>query len=161
MTVVDSIRRLIVPVHPEGYPFIAVFAAAALVLGWLWSPLGWIGAILTAWCAYFFRDPKRTVPEGEGLVVSPADGRVSMIAAVVPPAELGLSDEPLTRISIFMNVFDCHVNRAPVTGRIAHIAYRPGLFLNVELDRASRSGRASASASSASARAWTSICRKA
>jgi len=110
---------------------------AAVLLAWVWSPLGWIGAILTAWCAYFFRDPKRTVPEGEGLVVSPADGRVSMIAAVIPPAELGLSNEPLTRISIFMNVFDCHVNRAPVTGRIDNIAYRPGLFLNAELDKAS------------------------
>ena len=137
MTIVSSIRQGLAPIHPEGYKFIAAFAAAAILLGWLWSPLGWVGAILTAWCAYFFRDPKRTVPEGEGLVVSPADGRVSMIAAVVPPAELGLSTEPLTRISIFMNVFDCHVNRAPVTGRIENIAYRPGLFLNAELDKAS------------------------
>lgn len=137
MTIVSSIRQGLAPIHREGWKFIAAFAIAAVLLAWLWSPLGWVGAILTAWCAYFFRDPKRTVPEGEGLVVSPADGRVSMIAAVVPPAELGLSDEPLTRISIFMNVFDCHVNRAPVTGRIDHIAYRPGLFLNAELDKAS------------------------
>lgn len=137
MTIVSSIRQGLAPIHPEGWKFIAAFALAAILMAWLWSPLGWVGAILTAWCAYFFRDPKRTVPEGEGLVVSPADGRVSMIAAVVPPAELGLSHEPLTRISIFMNVFDCHVNRAPVTGRIDHIAYRPGLFLNAELDKAS------------------------
>ncbi len=137
MTIVSSIRQGLAPIHPEGWKFIAAFAVAAVLLAWVWSPLGWIGAILTAWCAYFFRDPKRTVPEGEGLVVSPADGRVSMIAAVIPPAELGLSNEPLTRISIFMNVFDCHVNRAPVTGRIDNIAYRPGLFLNAELDKAS------------------------
>ncbi len=137
MTIVSSIRQGLAPIHREGWKFIAAFAVAALLLSWVWSPLGWVGAILTAWCAYFFRDPKRTVPEGEGLVVSPADGRVSMIAAVIPPAELGLSNEPLTRISIFMNVFDCHVNRAPVTGRIDNIAYRPGLFLNAELDKAS------------------------
>lgn len=137
MTIVSSIRQGLAPIHREGWKFIAAFAVAALLLSWVWSPFGWVGAILTAWCAYFFRDPKRTVPEGEGLVVSPADGRVSMIAAVIPPAELGLSNEPLTRISIFMNVFDCHVNRAPVTGRIDNIAYRPGLFLNAELDKAS------------------------
>lgn len=137
MTIVSSIRQGLAPIHREGWKFIAAFAVAAVLMAWLWAPLGWIGAILTAWCAYFFRDPKRTVPEGEGLVISPADGRISMIAAVVPPVELGLSDLPLTRISIFMNVFDCHVNRAPVAGRIDHIAYRPGLFLNAELDKAS------------------------
>ena len=137
MTVVDSIRRLIVPIHPEGYPFIAAFAAAAVVLGWLWSPLGWVGAILTVWCVFFFRDPVRTVPQREGLVISPADGRVSMIIDCVPPPELELSDTPLTRVSIFMNVFDCHVNRAPVAGTVSKMAYRPGLFLNAELDKAS------------------------
>ena len=137
MTVVDSIRRLIVPVHPEGYPFIAVFAAAALVLGWLWSPLGWIGGLLTVWCIFFFRDPVRTVPQRDGLVISPADGRVSMILECVPPPELELSDTPLTRISIFMNVFDCHVNRAPIPGTVSKVAYRPGLFLNAELAKAS------------------------
>jgi phosphatidylserine decarboxylase len=137
MTVVDSIRRLIVPIHPEGYPFIAVFAAAAIVLGWLWSPLGWVGGILTVWCIFFFRDPVRTVPQREGLVISPADGRVSMIIPCVPPPELELSETPLTRVSIFMNVFDCHVNRAPVAGSVSKVAYRPGLFLNAELAKAS------------------------
>jgi phosphatidylserine decarboxylase len=137
MSIIASIRQQIVPIHKEGWPFIAGFAAAALVLGWLWSPLGWIGWILTAWCAYFFRDPVRLVPLREGLVVSPADGRVSDIVRCVPPPELDLSDTPLTRVSIFMNVFDCHVNRLPVSGRIVKMVYRPGLFLNAELAKAS------------------------
>jgi phosphatidylserine decarboxylase len=137
MSIIDSIRKQLVPIHREGWPFIAIFAVIANLLAWIWGPLGWVGAILTAWCAYFFRDPVRTVPVGEGLVISPADGRVSMIAPAVPPSELGLSNEPMTRISIFMNVFNCHVNRVPVAGRIEAIAYRPGLFLNAELDKAS------------------------
>jgi phosphatidylserine decarboxylase len=137
MSILQSIRKQFVPIHREGWPFVGGFAAAALVLGYIADPLGWIGWILTAWCAYFFRDPPRTVPVREGLVISPADGRVSSIIACVPPAELGLSDTPLTRVSIFMNVFDCHVNRAPVAGRITSVAYRPGLFLNAELHKAS------------------------
>lgn len=137
MSILDSIKKQVVPIHREGWPFVAIFAVVANLLAWIWSPLGWIGAILTVWCAYFFRDPVRTVPVGEGLVVSPADGRVSMIVDAVPPPELGLSDRPMTRISIFMNVFNCHVNRVPVSGTIDVIAYRPGLFLNAELDKAS------------------------
>ncbi|PSC02746.1 phosphatidylserine decarboxylase family protein [Alsobacter soli] len=137
MSIVKSIRRQATPIHREGWPFIAIFAVAALILGWIWGPLGWIGWILTAWCAYFFRDPPRTVPVREGLVISPADGRISQIIACVPPPELGLSDTPLTRISVFMNVFDCHVNRMPVSGRIVKMVYRPGLFLNAELHKAS------------------------
>ncbi len=136
-TIVQSIRKQFVPIHREGWPFIALFALFALFLGWIAQPLGWIGWILTAWCAYFFRDPPRTVPVREGLVISPADGRVSSIVSCVPPAELGLSDTPLTRVSIFMNVFDCHVNRAPVAGKVTAVAYRPGLFLNAELHKAS------------------------
>jgi phosphatidylserine decarboxylase len=124
-------------VHKEGYRFVAIFFVVSLVLGFLWEPLMWIGFVLTAWCAYFFRDPPRTVPVREGLVVSPADGVVSQIVSCVPPAELELSDTPLVRISVFMNVFDCHVNRAPVSGRIARMVYRPGLFLNAELHKAS------------------------
>ena len=96
-----------------------------------------IGTILTVWCALFFRDPVRVTPVREGIVVSPADGRVSMIAQVLPPAELGLGDRPLLRISVFMSVFNCHVNRSPVAGRIDRIAYRPGAFINAELDKAS------------------------
>jgi phosphatidylserine decarboxylase len=137
MSILDSVRKQLVPIHREGWPFIAIFAVVANLLAWIWSPLGWIGGILTVWCIYFFRDPVRTVPVGEGLVISPADGRVSMIVEAVPPPELGLSDEPMTRISIFMNVFNCHVNRVPVSGTIETIAYRPGLFLNAELDKAS------------------------
>ena len=137
MSIVNSIRAQVPPIHPEGYPFIGGFALASIVLFWIWTPLGWIGTALTVWCALFFRDPVRVTPTREGLVVSPADGRVSMIAHVVPPAELGLGDKPLPRVSIFMSVFNCHVNRAPVAGRIDRIAYRPGKFLNAELDKAS------------------------
>src|SRR5215471_11928462 len=118
MSVVNSIRAQIPPIHPEGYPFIGGFALASLILFWIWTPLGWIGCGLTVWCALFFRDPVRVTPTREGLVVSPADGRVSMVVQAVPPAELGLGYKPLPRISIFMSVFNCHVNRSPVAGRI-------------------------------------------
>ncbi len=137
MSIIDSIRKQVTPVHPEGYIFIASFAAAALILGSFFSPLGWIGAIATVWCVYFFRDPVRQTPLDEALVVSPADGVVSSIGFYIPPPELGLGVEPLQRISVFMSVFDCHVNRAPVAGRIVKIAYKPGLFLNADLDKAS------------------------
>lgn len=137
MSLVDSVRKVIVPIHKEGYVFIAIGLAATLVLGHLWTPFGWLGAILTLWVCYFFRDPIRVTPQREGLVISPADGRVSQIASALPPPELNLPPEPMTRVSIFMNVFDCHVNRAPVPGRIVKMAYTPGLFLNAELDKAS------------------------
>jgi phosphatidylserine decarboxylase len=137
MSIANSIRAQIPPIHPEGYPFIGGFALVSLILFWLWTPLGWIGTVLTVWCALFFRDPVRVTPVREGLVVAPADGRVSMIALVLPPAELGLGDKPLPRVSIFMSVFDCHVNRAPVSGRIERIVYTPGKFLNADLDKAS------------------------
>ena len=137
MSMIDSIRKQIVPIHPEGYVFIAGFAIAALALDWLWRPLGWIGFILTLWCAYFFRDPPRVTPVSDGLVVSPADGVVCSIGSFAPPPELGLGTDPMQRVCVFMSVFDCHVNRAPVTGRIAKIAYKPGLFVNADLDKAS------------------------
>jgi phosphatidylserine decarboxylase len=137
MSILDSIQRQIPPIHKEGYPFIGIFALVSLFLFWLWSPLGWIGTVITVWCALFFRDPVRVTPVREGLVISPADGRVSMITMALPPAELGLGDRPLPRVSIFMSVFNCHVNRAPIAGRIDRIAYRPGLFINAELDKAS------------------------
>ena len=137
MSIGNSIRAQIPPIHPEGYPFIGGFALASLILFWIWSPLGWIGTVLTVWCALFFRDPVRVTPVREGIVVAPADGRVSMITQVLPPAELGLGDRPLPRVSIFMSVFNCHVNRSPVAGRIDRIAYRPGTFINAELDKAS------------------------
>ena len=137
MSVFDSVRRQLTPVHPEGYVFIAAFFVASLALAWLWSPLGWIGAIATAWCAYFFRDPSRVTPLREGLVVSPADGIVSFSGYAAPPPELGLGARPLQRVSVFMSVFDCHVNRAPVAGRVIRVAYKPGLFLSADLDKAS------------------------
>ncbi|MGY9046946.1 phosphatidylserine decarboxylase [Puniceibacterium antarcticum] len=125
------------PMHPEGRRFVAIFAAISLVLFLIWDPLGWVGLGLTVWCYYFFRDPQRTTPTRAGLIISPADGVISLIEPAVPPAELGMSDAPLTRVSVFMNVFNCHVNRAPIGGRISAIAYRPGKFLNASLDKAS------------------------
>jgi phosphatidylserine decarboxylase len=125
------------PMHPEGIKFVAIFAAITVGLFLLSSFLGWIGVGLTVWCYYFFRDPDRVTPAREGLVISPADGIVQMIEPAVAPAELGLGAAPLTRVSVFMNVFNCHVNRAPVPGRVETIAYRPGKFLNASLDKAS------------------------
>src|SRR5882762_1834242 len=114
MSIYDSIRSQMVPITPEGYPFIGAFALVSLVLFWLWSPLGWIGTVLTLWCVYFFRDPPRVTPVREGLVVSPADGLVVSVGPVAPPVELDMGTEPMTRIGIFLNVFDVHINRAPM-----------------------------------------------
>lgn len=137
MSVMKSIRDNVAPIHPEGYIFLAGFVLATLFLGWLFAPLFWIGLIATAWCAYFFRDPMRVTPLRADLIVAPADGRVCYAAPAVPPPDLGLGSSPLPRVSIFMSVFDCHVNRAPVEGRVARIAYRPGAFVNADLDKAS------------------------
>ena len=133
-----SITSVLVPIHPEGRKFVAAFAGVTLLL-FLFLPdfFGWIGVVLTLWCAYFFRDPERTTPVREGLVIAPADGRVSDIREMTPPPELDLDDTPRIRVSIFMNVFDVHVNRAPVDGRIVGLTYIPGKFLNAELDKAS------------------------
>ena len=125
------------PMHPEGRRFVAIFAAITIVLFLVSTFLGWIGVGLTVWCYYFFRDPKRVTPVQDGLIISPADGVVSLIEKAVPPAELGMSDQALTRVSVFMSVFNCHVNRAPIGGKIVLIAYRPGKFFNASLDKAS------------------------
>ena len=125
------------PMHPEGIRFVGIFAVITVVLFLIWQPLGWIGAGLTIWCYYFFRDPKRWVPQGDTLVLSPADGIVSLIEPAVPPIELGLGVQALTRVSVFMSVFNCHVNRMPVGGQITAIAYRPGKFFNASMDKAS------------------------
>jgi len=125
------------PMHREGIRFVAIFAALTVLLFLVSEILGWIGVLLTVWCYYFFRDPKRTTPTRDGLIVSPADGVVSLIEAAVPPPELGMSSDALTRVSVFMNVFNCHVNRAPVGGEVKSIAYRPGKFFNASLDKAS------------------------
>ncbi len=132
-----SIRDAIPTVHREGWPFIAITLLVGAALGFLFEPAFWILAALAVWMVFFFRDPVRTVPVGEGLVVSPADGRVEPIVATAPPVELGLGSEPLTRISVFMNVFDCHINRAPIGGVVRRIAYTPGKFVNADLDKAS------------------------
>jgi phosphatidylserine decarboxylase len=137
MSIAASIRNAIPPVHREGWKFVAIFFVASVILGWLWDPLFWIGLGLTVWCALFFRDPERVTPQTPSLVISPADGRVSQVGPATPPAELGLGDAPMTRICVFMNVFDVHINRAPVAGRVTKTAYRPGKFLNAELDKAS------------------------
>ena len=137
MSIVKSLRGQLAPIHPEGYKFVLGFAVAALILWWLWAPLGWLGLIATLWCAYFFRDPARVTPVRSDLVIAPADGVVSFAGFAAPPPELGLGMAPLQRVSIFMSVFDCHVNRAPVAGRVIRVAYKPGLFLNADLDKAS------------------------
>jgi phosphatidylserine decarboxylase len=136
-SLLDTITDFIAPVHREGMPFVAIGALVTLVLFYLWPPLGWVAALLTAYVAYFFRDPDRVTPLREGLVVAPADGKVSAIDTVKPPGELGLGNEPRIRVSIFLSVFDVHVNRAPVPGRIVSSVYFPGAFFNAALDKAS------------------------
>ena len=126
------------PMHPEGRKFVAIFAAISWVLFMIWNPLGWIGVGLTVWCYYFFRDPERVTPTRPDLIISPADGVVSLIEPAVPPEELGLGDAPLTRVSVFMSVFNCHVNRSPVAGEVTAVSYRPGTFVNASLDKASK-----------------------
>jgi phosphatidylserine decarboxylase len=125
------------PIHTDGWKFVALFALATILLFILVPPLGWVALVLTVWCAYFFRDPWRVTPLRAGLMVSPADGRVLSIAAAVPPAELDLGSATMTRISIFLNIFDVHVNRIPVGGRITKLSYRKGKFVNASLDKAS------------------------
>jgi phosphatidylserine decarboxylase len=139
MSVLDSIRSQLAPVHREGFPFIGIFALVTLLAFWVWPPLGWLGLVATIWCAYFFRDPARVTPLREGIVVAPADGRVSRVIDAVPPKELGLGERPLPRVSIFMSVFDCHVNRSPLAGKIERIIYHAGAFVSADLDKASES----------------------
>lgn len=133
----NMLKIVAVPMHPEGRKFVGAFAAVTAVLFLIWAPLGWLGTGATIWCYYFFRDPVRVIPQAEGLVMSPADGIVSLIEDVVPEPDLGLGDAPLTRVSVFMNVFNCHVNRAPIAGTVSHIVYHHGKFLNASLDKAS------------------------
>jgi phosphatidylserine decarboxylase len=127
----------LVPIHRAGWPFVAGFFALAVILGVVWEPLFWLGVLATAWCIYFFRDPPRATPTRAGLVVSPADGRVQMITKATAPSELDLGEAPLTRISIFLNVFDVHINRVPVDGTVTGLHYHSGAFLNAALDKAS------------------------
>ncbi|OUR76748.1 phosphatidylserine decarboxylase [Alphaproteobacteria bacterium 46_93_T64] len=133
----DTLKSVLVPINKEGYRFIAIFAVVTLLLFMASTFLGWIGVVLTLWCVYFFRDPDRHVPTSEGLIVSPADGVVQVIERSVPPEELGLGNDPLLRISVFLNVFNVHVNRVPLAGTVIKQVYRPGKFLNAALDKAS------------------------
>ncbi|AIK96034.1 phosphatidylserine decarboxylase [Candidatus Odyssella acanthamoebae] len=125
------------PIHKDGMKFVLIFAAISILLYSFSHPLGVIGFILTAWCIYFFRIPKRVTPIRDGLIVSPADGIVSLIADVVPPKEYDIGTDPLTRVSIFLNVFDVHIQRTPIAGTVEKIIYHPGKFLNASLDKAS------------------------
>ena len=131
------LRQTLAPIHPDGWKFIAVAALASLSLFLLWSPAGWLGLIVTLWMAYFFRDPWRVTPARPGVIVSPADGIVAAIRPAPPPPELDMGVEPVTRISIFLNLFDVHVARTPVGGRVAALRYTKGLFVNASLDKAS------------------------
>ena len=144
MSVINSIRSQLSPIHPQGYPFIGAFAVVSVILLWLWQPLGWIAIVATLWCVYFFRDPARVTLAREGLVVAPADGRISRISRVAAPPELGFGDETFLRMSIFMSVFDCHINRSPVAGRIERIVYRAGAFISADLDKASETNERNA-----------------
>jgi phosphatidylserine decarboxylase len=131
------LNGILVPVAREGWPFIGVFAGVSVLLFMVAEPLGYVGAILTLWCVYFFRNPDRVTPSREGLVITPADGVVQLIVDKAPPKQLEMGDTPVTRISVFMNVFDCHVNRIPCDGRIGKLSYIPGRFVNAALDKAS------------------------
>lgn len=133
----DSIIGALHPIHPDGYKFIALSAVIALILLWLFPPLGWLAVLLTAAITFFFRDPRRVTPVEEGLIIAPADGRVVAIRRRVPPRELGLEDVPMHVISTFLSVFDVHVVRAPASGRIVVSRHDPGLFMNAESDAAS------------------------
>ncbi len=133
----ETILRAIPPMHPEGMRFVFVFAFITAVLFWLWQPLGWIGVILTGWCYFFFRNPERVTPGGDDILISPADGMVEMITRIPAPPELEMGGGGRVRISIFMNVFNVHVNRVPASGVITKLVYVPGKFLNASLDKAS------------------------
>jgi phosphatidylserine decarboxylase len=140
--VTTNVRYRMPNVHPEGRKFVVIAAALCLLFALLsWETLAWPMAGITLWVAAFFRDPIRTTPKGEGLVIAPADGLVTMIATVLPPREMAgedaLGNAPVTRVSIFMSVFDVHINRAPIAGQIKRVVYISGKFLNADLDKAS------------------------
>ena len=131
------LKTIFVPIHPAGWPFISLFAGITALITWFMPPLGFLALLLTAWCVYFFRDPPRITPDRKGLLISPADGIIQSIVQAPPPPELDMGREPRTRIAVFMNVFDVHVNRIPINGTITAAVYHPGKFLNASLDKAS------------------------
>jgi phosphatidylserine decarboxylase len=126
-----------IPIHREGWPFIGIFLAANVLLFLMSGWAGWTFAPLTLWCIAFFRDPERVSPAGDGLVISPADGRLLPVSHAVPPPELGMGPEPRLRLSVFMNVFNVHVNRVPLDGTVMALRYRKGRFFNASFDKAS------------------------
>ena len=143
MNILDSIKKsVLTPIHPAGIPFIALFLILTIIIGWIWIPLYYVGFTLTLWCVYFFRNPNRTTPELSGsnknnLIISPADGTVIEISKITPTEDIGLPEGKWTRVCIFMNVFDVHVNRSPMLGQITYKKYIPGSFFNASLDKAS------------------------
>ena len=141
MSILDSIKNSIfVPIHPSGLPFIIIFCLITLIISWIWSPLFFIGLIFTLWCIYFFRNPERVVPKNSdnNLVIAPADGKIIEIKEITPDEEIGLPKNKYIKIGIFMNVFNVHVNRSPMSGTIYKRNYIPGLFFNASLDKASK-----------------------
>ncbi|MBL8836639.1 MAG: phosphatidylserine decarboxylase [Alphaproteobacteria bacterium] len=132
-----ALKSVAAPVNRDGWPFVMITLVLAVAAGLAWPPLFWPVAGVAAWVAYFFRDPKRVTPTRPGLVVSPGDGLVSLIATVPPPPELSMGDEPRVRISIFLSIFDVHIQRVPVDGVVGALSYRHGKFVNAALDKAS------------------------
>ena len=126
-----------IKIRPEGRLFITIFFVIAIILFNIAQFLGWIGVILVGWCIYFFRDPDRVTPKEPNLIISPADGVIQLVTNSTPPAELEMGHTQMRRISIFMSVFDCHVNRSPIEGKVIKTAYKPGKFLNASLDKSS------------------------
>lgn len=132
----ESIRNYLCPIYPDGWMFIAIFAVGSMILGALSSLLLYVGLLATGWCIYFFRDPRRVVPQGKGLIIAAADGKVDAIAVGAPPAELGLGNAEYTRISVMLTLMDVHVNRIPIAGTVTALKYHQGAFLNASLDKA-------------------------
>ena len=137
MTPIDSFKKTLAPVHPEGGRFVMIGIIVTIILFWTYAPLTWIGIIATLFVAYFFRNPDRVSPTRAGLILSPGDGLVESIGPAVPPKELEMGEGMLTRISIFLSVLDVHINRVPADGRVVKAVYRPGKFFNAALDKAS------------------------
>ena len=130
-------EKIFPKVHSEGYRFLVIFVISTIILYFIHGFLGFIGFVLTIWCYYFFRDPERVSINDDNYLTSPADGLVLQVIETNGPKELGLENRKFTKISIFMNVFDCHVNRSPCSGKVLEILYKPGKFLNASLDKAS------------------------
>ena len=134
-------EEVLVPIHPAGWPFIFLFVLASILITVFWSPFAVAGTLLSLWCVYFFRNPRRTTPVTENLVIAPADGRVLSTGPADPPADLDLPAGDWRRVAIFMNVFDVHVNRAPVSGMVTATSYHKGAFVNASLDKAAEANR--------------------